>query len=421
MEQLSLNFDQIFYKTLLSLTKRAINEIDKGQDIELECRLGIPEKFRKAHGYWSIQPNLSGERGKTIWDKLKINLDKEMKPVLEETIVYSKGSIRKISYLRDGAEISTIYQRKTSLGDTTSLFLSSPLDSPVKITGDSIERNVYMLRFAVSDEKETTEEEFRTSNENVFERKRERYTYDFGDYKFDLTIINFIEYSIELEYTKSFFSKINKARIDDKKYMFTTMLFPPIKKLLYLTFPVLKDVWGINELGEKYGQLITTTMGGANLSIGRPKNIKEREVPDLLSGYSFTNKLNGVYYRLIIVRLKYFRDDVSAVFLVSDRDILYICLDPKDLALINKTGSESSILAPFNNSIMDIELFLDKNKTEIHAFDCPIFSGENITLKSHDVRIQTIAKSGFDTAFNVLLKKINLSFEIKKFFFDQQG
>jgi len=439
---LPLIFDPLFFDSLHTLILNAIKRTRElsstsGKEIELEVRLGIPKKLDREHNRWQFDSTIEKER----FNRLKSDLDVQTTPkkaISTVVIRELKGTpqnrgintnIRKITTLGSdvSTETTTVYQVKNKIESIDQLFLSSPISTPTPTS-----RNVYMLRFALSEEDSNTEGKdgsiegkFRAADEKTtVTRQRERYTYSFPGYVIDLTIVDYKEYSIELEFSKEFILSIENSKLNDKRYIFSNRFLPPIKSMLKLIFPTLKDVWGLHDVTLRYFNLLQIGTNGARLSDVRPQNIEESQVPDLLTGYSFSNKLNGTPYRVMISNFKHIKTDICMVFLISNTDIKFVGVDVEARTLRSSISRDSKFLIDFNNSLIDIELYPYKGEIQqLHAFDCPVFQGKSNTIESHDKRLSILKTSDkstslrFDEGFNLLLKSIGYSFEIKKFFY----
>jgi SAM-dependent methyltransferase len=418
MDSLSLNFDQEFFRQLailFSKTVKRTKDIPLPKEQELECRIGIPSKFDKRTGQWNFDSSVNKE----LFDNVKIKLDNIKTANLTISTVDIKitqtgEKIRKITTLNDN---SVIYQKKNNIRDipnVDSLFLSTRLD---KIVNNDY-RNVYMLRFALAEEEtginNTIEGSFQTiSNQETYTRHRERYSYIYPDYVIDLTIIDYKTYSIELEYTREFLESVDSSKLDinnaaNVKYLFVTKFFPSLKFLLRLLFPDLSVIYGLNSVTNKYADLLKITYGGNNvLNDIQPRNIKQEEVSQLSSNYSFTNKLNGTRFRILIS--KYFKDEIYLIFIINNTNIKFIYMD-----------KQNSILSKYNDSIIDIEYFEYKGSKGFHAFDCPIFNKLSNTLKSHDERIKVLYNTNFSTEINNIINPYYV-FEIKNFIYSKNA
>jgi hypothetical protein len=137
----------------------------------------------------------------------------------------------------------------------------------------------------------------------------------------------------------------------------------------------------------------------------------ESEVPNLFSGYSFTNKLNGSRYRILLAGFKYNKVVVGMVFLFANTEIKFVMMvNPSDSAA-------NSILGRVNNSLIDIELFNNQGIFELHSFDCPVFAGNNNTIASHDVRLSVLRQDNLVAGLNSILAPCKYVFEVKNFFY----
>ena len=411
---ISLNFGEEFFASLKNLFQDAVRRKykNKSSEVELECRVGIPGKLIKKDDYitWTFDPYVE----QAIFSSVKSKLDGNSLYKVEytETDIEIKDvgvgpeskTIRKITQNKNN-ELSIIYQYKKSVDNVDTLFLSVPLTLPYV----NHERNVYMLRLSLSEEENDNiviKNEYENSTSSIFRRSRKRWSYKALDHIVDLTIIDNIYYSIEMEYTSNLLLSLDIDKLNDLKYLFTNKFFPPLKSLIKTLFPDLTLVYGLNYVNKSYSDLINVSTGGARLSEVRPRNIKESEVGSLLSGYSWTNKLNGTKYRLMIDSYKYMRDTVYLAFVVSDTDIKFVCIDDK-----------SQILQNFNKTLIDVELFEYKNNIELHAFDCLVFQNKKYTTYTHDERISILNTSKLTDQLNKILIKYKYIFEIKKFFY----
>lgn len=436
MSSLLISFDDEYYKSLLSLFAEAVKRqriicasgtaSDIKREIELEFRIGIPKYFNRKDGKWTFSPNLDQadfERVKSALDRSNLYTQEyEVSTVEIKSYLDNNGlevKVRKIVTVKEEERIVE-WQTKTNLSHPEDqLFISSPLQA----VGN--DRNIYMLRCALSEESSANDSEnnalearFRNLREQPVIRNRQRYTYSTSSHKIDLTIVD-NTYTIELEYAKEKLEAVNTNRLADGKYMFAEVFFPPLKSLLAVLFPKLRVAFGINSLPKYYAQMLDISAQDKRVTEPQPRNIKEAEVPDLLSGYSWTNKLNGSRFRILLGRFKFFQTNVLAVFLVSSTNARLVCLEKDGVNAIEQRLPMRSDrqLEMYKDMVVDIELFEYDGKLGMHAFDCPVWKGINNTIKSHDERIKPLYDETFANTLNSLLRAHGYFFEVKTFFY----
>lgn len=351
---------------------------------EFELRFGIPIRSRY-DGIYDFNPNL----GQSLFNKYREIFNRIKEPT-EKKINISRKSVGGGVTIRN---VDGVYSQKTSINKVDNLV--SIKSSTNESTGDM--RNLFLIRFALSQELPIIESKYNTSKERENIIQRVRYSYDFDQIIVDLT--HDIEndnsasvYSLEIEYKNSFLNTIqNIPYINAVKVIFEKM-----KSVLNILFPDATDIYEYNtyrkllEIGWGYGK-----DGNPALKIlGRPINISRQDVPILYEGYAFTNKLNGVYFRLIISEYENQGTKYGA-YLIND-------LEVKILTLNNPA------LQPFNKTVIDVELF----KNSLWAFDCPVFQGKNNTMRSHNLRMAAIKPY-----IGKISSLIQTSFEIKNFIY----
>ena len=452
--------DPAVSQALQGLVDQAVQTLlkaPKGRQVELELRIGRPRSLNRQDKRWLFDSSID----QWHFDYLKAHLDLDIAspvqmgfqsgPATEHTIsevltkdVDQDSRLRRIATQYEHEEYqpfgpptittteSIIYQRKAGLGSVDQVILAAPL------TGiPTPERNVYMLRFALATEDEEQpnpsggqgklETQFAQSPAPTIMRRRERWSYPLKGYgTIDLTIVDGKEYSVEFEYNRATLEAINKTgAIKDRKTLFGSYIGPPLKYLARLLWPELPVLMGISEVTETYFKLLDISTGGARLTPLRPQNIAEEEVPNLLSGYAVTNKLNGTQYRLMI---DYFRQSGSRMpmaYLVSGTELRFLGPVPPDLAtklrLTDPTEKTES------GSLIDVELFIPTDAEtiaepphrdpvhaeELHAWDCPVFQGRSLTLESHEVRLRPV--SVITRYLDQFLRQHGYRFEVKHF------
>jgi hypothetical protein len=410
-------FDQksVAIEDLFNIFITATNLAQNNPGVELEFRIGIPGKYNESTNNFNFNSSVTPDMFKAFYS---IAEKQEMTPIHTVSIVenYDNTDIRKITTTLPNETIETVFQQKLKKGSVDTMFLIKDIDK-----FNNSEQNICMTRLALSIENNVQFNDSHYKINNV--RNRQRWSYDFIDYIIDLTIINDNEYSIELEFSREYllnilkeFGPVNKGM--DKKIVQKIMgqkIIPPMKNLLKMLFPDTSKIRCISD-SDTAGKNIPPIKLFYNLIQGsksqryykdvQPKNIKVSEVPDLLNGYSFTNKLNGLRYRLFITKFKYDNvQDYSIIFLISKNDIKIIAYDTDNL------------LKNISNVIVDVELFFNNNIAEIHAFDSIVFDNQFVTNADHLSRLKDINNIEFYSALNKILNDSGYNFEVKKFFY----
>jgi hypothetical protein len=333
----------------------------KDRQVELELRIGRPRALNRQDKRWLFDSSID----KWHFDYLKALLDLDiamgfqsgtMSEVLTKD-VDQNARLRRIATQHEHEEYqpfgpptittteSIIYQRKAGLGSVDQVVHATPLAGT-----PTPDRNVYMLRFALAtaDEERPTisggpgklETQFAQSSAPTIVRRLERWSYPLKGYgMIDLTIVDGKEYSVEFEYDRATLEAINKTgAIKDRKMLFGNYIGPPLKYLARRLWPELPVLMGIGDVTETYFKLLDISTGGAKLAPLRPQNIAEEEVPNLLSGYALTNKLNGTQYRLMIDHFRQSGSQAPMAYLVSGTEMRFLGPVPPDLAA-NLSGS----------------------------------------------------------------------------------
>jgi hypothetical protein len=410
MEGLRLILDSSFTSALTSIINDSVNLAkssikDKSTQIELEFRLGVPAVLDAYNKKWNFNPFIDAN----IFNSLKSKLDAlaSAEKIVDTVSTKNLSPTLKIREIKSVASKSSkiYYQLKETKQSVDSTFLSSTLDKPGQL------RNVHMMRFALSIENNDIDSSLEGKYKNISDlpniRNRERYHYKFLEYALDLTIVDYKNYSIELEYSTDLLLSIDSSKQSNPAYILGEKMFPPIKSLLKMCFPNLPAILSVDKITEKYLKLIDDSKERKNISEVRPQNIKESEV-SLLKDYSFTNKLNGTKYRLIFTAMGSYilKTDIDVIFAISDTDIKYIYYSQKD-----------GFLSKYIESVIDIELYQSQSVIELHAITSIIWQDKIVASKPHDYRISVLSNDNFDSKFNEMLKPVGYLFEIKKFFY----
>lgn len=448
--------DPTFAQNLYDLVLRAVDLSLKGspgQQIELEFRLGRIKSLNRRAREWNFDSSID----RADFFRLKDSLDKSSFGSSVQhsfSVVISKsledGSrLRKIENASStGSPSSVIYQRKTAMGNADQLFLSIPISDPaiLQAVHAGFEDSTHMLRFALSGEEEFTGREkssklsflktqFEKASAAEKARRRERWSYSFDKVgKIELTIVDDKEYSIEFEFNPSELS--NWKNIQDRKILFSQHLLRPLKYISRLIWPDLNMLAGISGVTESYFRLIDISTGGAALTDLQPQNIAENEVQNIVSDYSFTNKLNGTRYRLLIDRFKYSTTWHVAIWLISTTNLQFIGILPNELSQLLGFSPNLAQEGKPHGSLIDVELFIPTVsetigqikidgksekivRRELHAMDSPVLRGVNKSPLPHSSRLEvwkTDIDGGIGTLLSRFLYSLGYSFEIKHFF-----
>jgi len=444
--------DTTFAQKLSDMAYRAVDLSSKriaGQQVELEFRLGRISSLNRRTHEWMLDSSIS----RALFDRLKGNLDKSPFGSSVQhsiSVVSSKSSegnfkLRKIESISPSStKSSIIYQRKANLTHADQLFLSVPISDQdaLRAVHAGLESSTHMLRFALSTEEELGDEKSNTLKMQfeklpgpINTRRRERWSYQFDKFgKIELTIVDDKEYSIEFEFSHS--ELVSWKNIQDRKELFSRHLLLPLKYISRAIWPDLNVLAGINGVTESYFNLINISMNGASLSALRPQNIAENEVANVVSGYSFTNKLNGVGYWLLIDRFKYSTTWHVAAWLLHDTDLRFVGILPTELSQLLGFSADLANDKREHGSLIDVELFVPTvgefigevefegkselvSRQELHVKDSPVFSGRNKTLSPHVERVgvwKTETEGGIGKLLSQFLYSLGYSFEVKRFF-----
>jgi ubiquinone/menaquinone biosynthesis C-methylase UbiE len=372
------------------------SESGNSPNLEFELRFGIPARS-KYDGVYNFNSNI----GPFMFNKYREILDNIKSPQVLNTQVSRKslqqpgqkpvpqsepGSIRKVG---------NTYTIKNPLNKADNLISIQSITN--QSIGDS--RNLFVLRFALSRETVTNAQTFSELKSPEKSFQRTRYSYDFYPIVLDLTHdytnneegINDM-YSLEMEYKTDFLKSLKDTPLLDNK----KAIFNPIKEVFSILFPDVSDIYEFNTYQEvlSLGWRFKQDQPAYPKVLNRPVNISRSNIPILFEGYNFTNKLNGVHFRLIITNFNGFADKYIA-YLINDLEIRILSID-------------NQLLREFNNTVIDVEFF----QNQLWVFDCPVYKARNNTLRSHDERIQFIQND-----YSQLSNALKFPFFIKKFFY----
>lgn len=356
------------------------------KDVEREFRLGKTKKL-KDDGTWEFDSDVGKDKfeiAKTILDRVKTPLYQESRVLNKE--VNGKKIRKIIDYDSGGTEIKILYQIKTSLDKLDKVFIGNNM----------IESGI--IRFSSSRETSATDndiKQYENSKGEEFQRLRQRYSYLFDAYKIELTIVGHHTYEIELEFSDtSIFS--SNITID----LVAQNVIAPLKALMKIVYPQVTRFYSIDKVGAKYQNLVQLSKGGRSIYESRPKNISESDIDSLREGYSTTNKLNGVSYRLCIVSLDDIdsNDKKSGIFLINSRDL-------KSLLIVNNK---------VDGTLVDLEYYIQNERIGLHIYDVLLIMNKNYTTYSHDERIKSIEP--LVGMLSNLLSQKTITIEIKRFF-----
>lgn len=446
--------DPPFAQNLYDLVLRAVDLSMKGssgQQIELEFRLGRIKSLNRRAREWNFDSSID----RADFFRLKDSLDKSSfgSSVTHSFSVVISKSLEDGSRLRKiensssaGSPSSVIYQRKTAMGNADQLFLSVPISDPATLQAvhAGFEDSTHMLRFALSSEEEFTGKEkssklsvlktqFEKTSAAEKARRRERWSYSFDKVgKIELTIVDDKEYSIEFEFNPSELS--NWKNIQDRRTLFSQHLLRPLKYISRLIWPDLNILAGISGVTESYFRLIDISTGGTALTDLQPQNIAENEVQNIVSDYSFTNKLNGTRYRLLIDKFKYSTTWHVSIWLISTTNLQFIGILPNELSQLLGFSPNLAQDDKSHGSLIDVELFIPTIsetigqmkingkmekivRRELHAMDSPVFRGINKSPLPHASRLEVWKSDGeIGGLLSHFLHSLGYSFEIKHFF-----
>jgi len=303
---------------------------------EFELRFGWPQDFN-SNLNWEFSPLIKKTTFENIKNTLALNY-----PVVEtrDTVLVFNNGTRSID--GEGQKKEKISQRD--------LLLKSPKLS-----------EVFVIRISHSNEIPVAVD----PNAIVINtRVRHRFSFKTDKGKYDLTVVNNTDYSIEYE-------------IFDKKNLEFCM-----KELIKLIFGTDEYSDHTYVLTQGYGKTLISTfekhyeMTKHFLVETRPRNVNKNDIPEIRKGrYSFTNKLDGVGYKLFITKLN--------SYLINSNSIKII------------KGSEY-----YNETLIDVEV----TETQVYAFDCLVFKGKNVCNDDHLNRINNITDR-FCKELNILKKK----------------
>lgn len=433
------NFFDRLYQLVISSINKQRNEYKQNNTTltEFEFRFGRIKSLDRDNRKWLFDSTIEPLLFTTLIQKLQsiTNNDNNWTYAWKYDIVISRQSstgenIRKIirpkilptNYIKTGSPIPSINIQNIDMSSVTIIYQSkSPtesVDQPfTTINPDNIDariNNVYIIKFASSQELINSQYEklfnaADSSKENIRIRRRLTFEHKKLPFVFDLTIINDREHSIECEYKlyPQAVSENMMNKINDRRFILSTVCLPPFKLIINLLWPTINQVSGAADITNKYFNLIDISTGGHRLIEAQPKNIKQKEISQLTSGYSWTNKLNGQKYRLMICELSLFNKSMLAALLISNTNTKIIAID---------YSTNKEILGALNNSLFDIEYFIPTDHTPIiNVFDCLVFVNKSVTTTSHDHRLFPIY--AFESKLNTFFLKSHCGLEIKRFFY----
>jgi hypothetical protein len=433
--QLGTDFFDRLYNSIVSAFQQWNSISDKSNyELEIEFRIGRFKGINKD----TYKTNFHPQNDYEIFNNLKNLLSAIKKPLETRSTIISKpiqkGQIRKVTTVENKDE-KTVYQCKTSLN----------INQDVLFLNENVEQftfnhdNVTNLRcsFALEEkEKENMRSLFESvSDDQSIVRERQRFSYIFEDYVIDLTIVDFKEYEIELEFLPNFINSVDLSKLGNKGYVLGQLFMPKLKTLLRYLYPELRKVMQIDLAIPNYLQLLQTSLPKAQNFLNRepkPKNIAIEDVELLYNNYTFTNKLNGVRYRLVFTPVSSTAEQyiglTSSAFLINNTNIKIVSFASQELANIilkkydqspvNKTILDNNMKSIFNlqYTMVDIEVINNSGIIEVHVFDVLVVQNKNVTNLPHDKRMDAFRTALGNFDFNLISY---LSIHLKNFFSGQ--
>lgn len=400
----------------------AVENSSAGIGPELELRLGVPgifKRYGKGRNFspsWSFDSNI----GKDIFYGILSRVEKTGKfsDKVETKTTVSSVQYGKFSRLR---KIEVYDEKKRGPGN---IYYEDKGSVEGKFNADFLfstsEENKgpessFYIRCALSKEyrepkNSRLEEEYnrlvRSSPPNIRHRDRKSFIFSIEgtpSYSIDFTIVNNgEEYSVELEFTNTFLT-VSKSKPDGG----FGVMKRAIKELILFLNPQCENAYNIEDAAFSYYNLEILSMNGRdNLREVRPCNISKAEVDQLYNGYSFTNKLNGIKYRMFIAPIYTGGKRKNIAFYGL------FCANDKDLKLFSRLPN------PVTSVLADVEYFHHNGKTDLHIFDCLCYNDNSVTDLGHMERVEYARK--FVEKYNLTRNRENKdegSIKVKDFFY----
>ena len=429
--QLGTDFFNRLYSSIVEAFQQWKSIPDKKNfELEIEFRIGKFKGINKDSYKVNFHPQLEFE----IFNSLKTVLSNIKQPVETRSTVVSKpsekGQLRKITTITKNGSEQSIYQCKKSLNiNQDILFLNENVE---KFTFEH--DNVSNLRCSFALEEKEVNENMRgifeaISDDQSIVRERQRFSYVFEDYSIDLTIIDFKEYEIELEFSPNFVNSVDLSKLGDKGYVLGKLFMPKLKTLLRYLYPDLRKVVQIDLAIPNYLSLLQASLPKAQNFLNRepkPKNIAIEDVPLLYNNYTFTNKLNGVRYRLVFTPVlsthEAYIGMTPTAFLINNTSIKIVSMPTQELVnfIIKKypdskgtLENNTKLLFKLQNTMLDVEVISNSGIIEAHVFDVLVVHGNNVTYLPHDQRMNSLKNAMEDFSFNFISY---LDLQFKNFF-----
>ena len=398
IQNISFTHTDIMGITELLFDDKAVQTISP----EVEIRFGKTEISKSGKPFFNSDVGI--KRFNEIISRIKYLNSHTSYKTEKDTIQY-KGSFRRIKSENE----SYIYQHKIKSTDKDIIIVPSFTQ-----TEQGIKKEEETIRFSKAYEKQITEKEWLSSNEEQrLSVERERISFFMPEYKLDITKKTYntgkISYEVEAEFDEKFISEIvKKGKSNFSEFMI---------KVKYILNNIYSNIHSLcsSEYFQPIQDKINSFTSKKPLEL-RPKNISDEDVlTTKLNNYAVTNKLDGVGYNLVFMNQTIGKTSFIIPIVYNSVDIIRLASIKSE----NIKGDINPILKSFSN----IEIYFIEDTTEsflieIHFFDTLLYGEEDIYTKELKLRLEK-SKLISDFCINNFGSP-KLSFEVKRFFYQHE-
>jgi hypothetical protein len=331
-------------------------------------------------------------------DKLKYNKDLVSFDIIKD-IVYSKQKHRKIV----SSNNVITYESKDKTNDD------------ITVIKNFKNNELSTIRFSYALEKPSSKEEFDKEQKNIMERQRNRTSFKFKNFMFDLSIVTEksargvqTKYEIEAELTKEYVDQMLKAGTVTGFRMFTDV----VKSICSVYYENIHTVFSV-EVYQGIKDIISGIYENLDKAL-RPKNIYIEDAKTGLLNHAVTNKLDGVGYNLFCITTTIDNEKILSFYLRNRIDLWRIGIIPYK----NLSQSIIDSIPTFEKMILDTEVY----NNGIYVFDMiyspsnsqsnPLF--ERLSIAQQYIDMINSLNDPFIKTFTYQVKKFFMTSEIDK-------
>ena len=329
----------------------------------------------------------------SLIEKIEANKDVVSRTITSDT-VYNKDNFRKI--VDKSGKIT--YQKK----DNKTTF-------DVRVIKNFKFNSLSAIRFSSAAELSSNKTEYDNVKSSVLQRDRQRHSYEFENFIFDLSKVvknndkTNATYEIEAELKPSFIETLQKeGRVKTFKIFGDT-----IKKIFGIYYDNISSLFSVEAyapIKERIDELYKNVKKAV-----RPKNIYREEAETGLTGYAITNKLDGIGYNLFTTVESDDKNNNLCFYLKNRTNVWKI-----SQININKLSDKIQKSIPsLLQTIFDTEVF----KNGVYVFDI-IYSPTEVQKLSFFDRLD-VAQKHIDLINEIRESDTFLktfTFSVKKFF-----